>query len=230
MLPYVMVGIFIIGIIALILNSPFKYPFYEKTFDVSGKRNPDIENLIEQFICEGGFDEIKKHEFQVNEWKEECGEKVENAILKKLRKKQFENCLLLNDNSGYRFQMIRNQTRYKQQNYQKTSYQVSQTVDKKSYGFEWLEGKYKELESIRFESTLKDYNSKNQRKLMTKELRESIARRDNYTCKICGKYMPDSVGLQIDHIIPVAKGGKSVPSNLQVLCSKCNGSKSDKIA
>ena len=60
---------------------------------------------------------------------------------------------------------------------------------------------------------------------MTKQLREQIARRDNYTCQICGKYMPDGVGLHVDHIVPVAKGGKTVPSNLQVLCSKCNGRK-----
>ena len=54
----------------------------------------------------------------------------------------------------------------------------------------------------------------------------SIAERDNYTCQICGKYMPDGVGLHIDHIVPIKKGGKSVPSNLRVLCSKCNGRKS----
>ena len=58
--------------------------------------------------------------------------------------------------------------------------------------------------------------------------RGHIMRRDNYTCQICGKYMPDGVGLHIDHILPISKGGKSVPSNLQVLCSKCNGKKSDK--
>lgn len=63
---------------------------------------------------------------------------------------------------------------------------------------------------------------------MTRELRERIMRRDNYTCKICGKYMPDEVGLHIDHIIPVSKGGKSIEQNLQVLCSKCNGHKSNK--
>jgi 5-methylcytosine-specific restriction endonuclease McrA len=40
--------------------------------------------------------------------------------------------------------------------------------------------------------------------------------------------MPDEVGLQIDHIIPVAKGGKSVSSNLRVLCNKCNASKGAK--
>lgn len=64
---------------------------------------------------------------------------------------------------------------------------------------------------------------------MTPKLRKEIMIRDNYTCQICDKYMPDEVGLHIDHIIPINKGGKSVKSNLQVLCSKCNGSKSNKI-
>ena len=41
--------------------------------------------------------------------------------------------------------------------------------------------------------------------------------------------IPDEVGLEIDHIIPVSKGGKTTPDNLQVLCSKCNRRKSNKI-
>ena len=65
--------------------------------------------------------------------------------------------------------------------------------------------------------------------MMTQELRERIKLRDNYTCQQCGKYMPDGVGLHIDHIIPVSKGGKTVESNLQVLCSVCNGSKSNRV-
>ena len=86
----------------------------------------------------------------------------------------------------------------------------------------------KMLKAINYECTLKEYNSKNQRKLMTKELRQQIIARDKYTCQMCGKYMPDEVSLHVDHIVSISKGGKTVPSNLQVLCSKCNGSKSNK--
>ena len=63
---------------------------------------------------------------------------------------------------------------------------------------------------------------------MTKELKDRVKTRNNYTCQICGKYMPDEVGLHIDHIIPIKAGGKSIYENLQVLCSKCNGSKGSK--
>lgn len=85
------------------------------------------------------------------------------------------------------------------------------------------------LRDIGFQCTLNEYHSKNQRKLMTKELRKRIMIRDNYTCQMCGKYMPDEVGLHIDHIVPVSKGGKTIESNLQVLCSKCNGRKSNNL-
>ena len=63
---------------------------------------------------------------------------------------------------------------------------------------------------------------------MKKSLRDQIAFRDNYTCQICGKQMSDGVGLHVDHIISIKNGGKSVPSNLRVLCSKCNGKKGSK--
>ena len=92
----------------------------------------------------------------------------------------------------------------------------------------WLEDRLSDLEDIGYEATLKDYHAKNQRRLMTPALRQQIMERDNYTCQICGKYMPDKVGLHIDHIVPIAKGGKTVPSNLQVLCSRCNGGKGSK--
>ena len=65
---------------------------------------------------------------------------------------------------------------------------------------------------------------------MTKELREKILKRDNYKCQICGlsrKQEPHLL-LEVDHIIPISKGGKTVESNLQTLCWSCNRSKSNK--
>lgn len=70
-----------------------------------------------------------------------------------------------------------------------------------------------------------------QRALMTSELREKIKKRDKYSCVCCGVSLRDEphLLLEIDHIIPVSKGGKSVPENLQTLCWKCNRSKGSKM-
>lgn len=56
---------------------------------------------------------------------------------------------------------------------------------------------------------------------VTNAIRKSIYERDNYKCLKCGK-MND---LEIDHIIPISKGGKSTMDNLQTLCHKCNKAK-----
>lgn len=74
-------------------------------------------------------------------------------------------------------------------------------------------------------------SAKAQRSLMTKKLREYIKRRDNYTCQSCSAStaQQDLLLLEVDHIIPVAKGGLSTEDNLQTLCWKCNRTKSDKI-
>ncbi len=66
-----------------------------------------------------------------------------------------------------------------------------------------------------------------QRALMTSKLREEIKARDNYTCKICGASTnaEPHLLLEIDHIIPVSKGGMTAKDNLQTLCWKCNRSK-----
>lgn len=213
--------------ISRIFSSPFQYPYYRKAFDVSGKRKTNIEEYIEQFICDGGVSEIMAHEQAIADWHAKCEKYIDTCILKNLRRKQYERCK--DDGHAYQFYLSRNQTRYIQRNYVKTSYQVSQIVDALCCDYDYVKSKFEQLKAIGFETTLKQYHSKEQRKLMTRKLRESIMKRDNYTCQICGKYMPDEVGLQVDHIIPIAKGGKSIPSNLQVLCSKCNGRKSDNI-
>lgn len=73
--------------------------------------------------------------------------------------------------------------------------------------------------------------AKEQRILMTKKLRNYIKKRDNYTCCICGNsiHIEPNLLLEIDHIVPVAKGGLTEENNLQTLCWKCNRSKGTKI-
>ena len=76
-----------------------------------------------------------------------------------------------------------------------------------------------------------DAFAKEQRVLMTPKLRESIKERDHYTCCNCGNstLTEPNLLLEIDHIIPVSKGGLTEESNLQTLCWKCNRSKGNKI-
>lgn len=72
---------------------------------------------------------------------------------------------------------------------------------------------------------------KAQRSAMSNDLREAIKKRDNYTCCICGNsvFNEPNLLLEVDHIIPVAQGGKTVADNLQTLCWRCNRAKRDKI-
>lgn len=69
-----------------------------------------------------------------------------------------------------------------------------------------------------------------QRALMTSHLRERIKERDGYTCKYCGVSVATEphLLLEIDHIIPVSKGGLTTENNLQTLCWRCNRSKGAK--
>ena len=60
-----------------------------------------------------------------------------------------------------------------------------------------------------------------ERAKVSKKIRLSILNRDHYRCKYCGS----TQNLEIDHIIPISKGGKSEYNNLQTLCHRCNVNK-----
>lgn len=47
-----------------------------------------------------------------------------------------------------------------------------------------------------------------QRRLVTASMRFEVLARDHYRCKICGATEADGVKLHVDHIYPLAKGGK----------------------
>lgn len=70
---------------------------------------------------------------------------------------------------------------------------------------------------------------RHERALMTDSLRYDVLKRDNFTCQICGSTAQDGVKLEVDHIIPVSRGGRTEMSNLQTLCERCNRGKRDKV-
>ncbi|WP_125764496.1 HNH endonuclease [Companilactobacillus hulinensis] len=136
---------------------------------------------------------------------------------------------------------------YKKELLEKTGMKVPEiNVDYATYTFEYVsaggnssqkstitfDGKTVEAVSEYISNKIK-YNksAKAQRSLMTNTLRNAIKERDNYTCQMCHASVAQQslLLLEVDHIIPVSKGGMTTPDNLQTLCWKCNRSKSDKL-
>lgn len=70
---------------------------------------------------------------------------------------------------------------------------------------------------------------KDPQRLFTPEQRAAIYRRGEGKCAICGCKV-DENDFHADHIIPHCKGGHTTIANGQLLCSKCNLEKSDKIS
>ena len=59
------------------------------------------------------------------------------------------------------------------------------------------------------------------RQPIPRELRHKVFQRDGYRCRECGA-SKEETSLEIDHIVPVARGGKNDIDNLQTLCRECN--------
>jgi hypothetical protein len=58
--------------------------------------------------------------------------------------------------------------------------------------------------------------------------RHQILERDGFKCLDCGASPATGAALEVDHTIPISKGGSNDPSNLRTLCSDCNRGKSDR--
>jgi hypothetical protein len=57
------------------------------------------------------------------------------------------------------------------------------------------------------------------------QLRTEVLLRDGARCRRCRT----AVNLEVDHMIPVSKGGETEEANLQTLCRRCNRRKSKKL-
>ena len=99
-----------------------------------------------------------------------------------------------------------------------------QTTEWRDKRHKWLEspnGKaYNTVQGARRRYKIKGGQLTTQRWLMIKN-RSPL-------CSMCGRFV-ECQNLTLDHIIPLSKGGRHIPSNVQALCKSCNSSKHDKI-
>lgn len=65
------------------------------------------------------------------------------------------------------------------------------------------------------------------RKAISPKLKLKVFKRDKYKCQICGKSpsTDPELELEVDHFLPVSKGGENDIENLQTLCIYCNRGK-----
>lgn len=137
--------------------------------------------------------------------------KLEAKIIKEEKKKR----PVINP----RFRLIQMYTSPKGRNH----YQATKDYTIKDINYYQKYLKEKEKKEIEFRQS-----TAYQRKLMTPSLRYDILKRDEFKCQLCGYSQEDGVKLHVDHIVPVAKGGRTKKNNLRTLCEACNIGKSHK--
>jgi hypothetical protein len=89
------------------------------------------------------------------------------------------------------------------------------------YLLEFVEEDYSPIINENIENT----DGKKRDRYISKETRVAVWRRDLGKCVECGSQEK----LEYDHIIPVSKGGSNTERNIQLLCERCNRTKSNSI-
>ena len=94
-ITFLIFSFIIIGIVSivLVLKSPFKYPYYYISLDVSGRRQPNIYDLIDEHLNKYGLTEFYTHQRYVEQWKTASLERIQNSVLQNIVKNNFKRSL-----------------------------------------------------------------------------------------------------------------------------------------
>jgi len=214
-----------IALIVIAVKAINYYPSVELKIELTNKPKMSSDDLLDYYIINFGIEQITNHINEIRNWKQS---KLEACKGREKKIAKLKARCAKNQHKAFHFVGYRINTRYRQVNYQRYPYKVAVVSNEFSIDDHFVVNRIRFLKKHDYDVTYNQYTKTDQRKALTQKLKDKIKERDNYTCYECGKHMPDEVGLQIDHIIPVSKGGKSTPSNLRVLCSKCNGRKGGK--
>lgn len=68
-----------------------------------------------------------------------------------------------------------------------------------------------------------EQRAKRKARKIPQKIKRQVYTRDGFCCQKCGSQK----NLTLDHIFPFSKGGSNEPSNLQVLCKRCNFAKAN---
>ena len=98
-----------------------------------------------------------------------------------------------------------------------------------AYPYSQLIERIKQLQEISKRRESEEFKRKMERSKMSLKLRMAVLERDGRRCQICGARQEDGATLHVDHIVPVARGGKTEMNNLRTLCDMCNQGKSDQL-
>lgn len=58
--------------------------------------------------------------------------------------------------------------------------------------------------------------------------RRNVFRRDRHRCQYCGRVFPERL-LNLDHVVPISRGGTSTWDNVVCACIECNNRKGNRI-
>lgn len=64
---------------------------------------------------------------------------------------------------------------------------------------------------------------------ISNKIRWIVLERDKFRCVKCGQAASSTATLEVDHVVPIAKGGFDLVENLQTLCNRCNSGKADSL-
>lgn len=199
-------------------RNPFGHcPRLSRSIDVSRRRNVDFRlEVVDWLYDDDHWNEILEHERAVAAWERDCRSLAERSVWSRHRTRQLD-AVLDRAHRCYTFRTVRHHR----------SGRLRYAVTDESRTMSFAQVRRLRQSAVSRGGTTPAF-VRRERAKMTPAIRRAVAERDHYTCQMCGKYMPDGVGLQIDHIVPVSKGGRTEMGNLQVLCSKCNARKSNR--
>lgn len=82
----------------------------------------------------------------------------------------------------------------------------------------FLNREWKRIEKFQIKYILRSPGDLKKQAKQNYKFRWKIFKRDNFACQNCHR----QEDLELDHIIPLSKGGKDSEENMQTLCKRCN--------